>query len=226
MSLNLSAAGKGAAGKAAEKKAQTMAKEVIVVSGLPRSGTSLIMQMLQAGGVPLLTDHIRCADNSNPRGYFEYEPVRFLKKDASWLAGARGSAVKIVSPLLKYIPYPCPCKIIVMNRPLTEVLLSQTRMLLQQAVHKGIETASALLEQTAAENEALRPLYAKHMKELQLQPSLRSDFSFLSLDYHDVLKDPEEASEAITSFLGDDLDIAAMAAVVDPGLYRCRLDGD
>src|SRR6266567_4048665 len=76
---------------------------IVVVSGLPRSGTSLMMQMLRAGGMPLLTDDLRPADVDNPNGYWEYEPVKRLQQDNSWISKAEGKAVKVVSALLQYL---------------------------------------------------------------------------------------------------------------------------
>src|SRR5437660_12828449 len=106
-----------------------MDSEIIIVSGLPRSGTSLMMQMLENGGVPVVTDHIRTADTDNPRGYYEFEQVKKIKQDASWLPATRGKAVKMVSQLLYDLPTSERYKIIFMERDLDEVLASQEKML-------------------------------------------------------------------------------------------------
>src|SRR3990167_393038 len=98
---------------------------IVIVSGLPRSGTSLMMQMLRAGGMSLLIDDQRPADADNPHGYWEYEPVKRLQHDNSWLPQAEGKAVKVVSALLQYLPPRHTYKIIVMHRPMQEVLASQ-----------------------------------------------------------------------------------------------------
>jgi len=110
-----------------------LSQTIIIVSGLPRSGTSMMMQMLQAGGLPLLTDDRRPADPDNPKGYFEYEPVKRLHKDASWLPEAQGSAVKIMAPLLTGLRPDLTYRVIFMTRPMDEVLRSQTAML----AHRG-----------------------------------------------------------------------------------------
>ncbi|HNY87520.1 MAG TPA: hypothetical protein PKN23_13545, partial [Candidatus Hydrogenedentes bacterium] len=102
--------------------------EIVVVSGLPRSGTSMMMRMLAAGGMPLFTDGVRAADSDNPLGYFEHEAVKRLREDASWVPGAAGKAVKVVSALLPALPEGFQYRVILMRRPLEEVLASQRRM--------------------------------------------------------------------------------------------------
>ena len=106
-----------------------MDNEIIIVSGLPRSGTSLMMQMLDNGGVPVVTDHIRTADTDNPRGYYEFEQVKKIKEDVSWLPETRGKAFKMVSQLLYELPASERYRIIFMERDLDEMLLSQEKML-------------------------------------------------------------------------------------------------
>src|SRR5262249_30630691 len=106
-----------------------MAPDIIIVSGLPRSGTSLMMQMLDGGGVPVLTDNIRAADTDNPRGYYEFEPVKATKRDATWLPAARGKAVKMVSQLLYHLPPGETYRVLFLERDLEEVLASQEKML-------------------------------------------------------------------------------------------------
>jgi len=109
---------------------------ITVVSGLPRSGTSMMMQMLGAGGLAVLTDGKRGADADNPRGYYEYEAVKSLGQDASWLASAGGKAVKIVSALLIHLPDGFDYRVIFMRRPIAEVLASQ-RAMLDRLGHAG-----------------------------------------------------------------------------------------
>lgn len=129
---------------------------VIVVSGLPRSGTSLMMRMLAAGGVPLLTDGQRTADEDNPYGYFEYEPVKALQRDATWLPQARGKAIKIISQLLPTLPPDVPYRVLFMRRELREVLASQRQML----VRRG--------KPSDADSDAeLAALFAAHLQQVQ-----------------------------------------------------------
>jgi len=106
-----------------------MSDPIYVVSGLPRSGTSLMMRMLDAGGVPAVTDRIRTADDDNPRGYFELEAVKRTKQDPSWLDDAPGKAVKVISQLLCELPPDRAYKVIVMRRKLGEVSAAQKTML-------------------------------------------------------------------------------------------------
>lgn len=193
-----------------------MAEAVIVVSGLPRSGTSLMMQMLHAGGVAVVSDGKRPADTANPRGYFEYGPVRRLKDDATWLPSLGGRALKIISPLLRYIPQPCPCKVILLERVLPEILLSQEMMLRNVAGEED-------LEKLRQENEELLGIYEKHLESLPQLFAQRQDWEVLPLSYGSILKDPLQAARQLSSFLGRELDEGVMAKAVDPKLYRSRL---
>src|SRR6185369_5935200 len=105
---------------------------VIIVSGLPRSGTSMMMSMLVAGGIKAMTDSIRTADEDNPKGYFELEKVKELEKDHLWLSDAAGKAIKIISALLKHLPREYPYKTIFMRREMKEILASQRQMLIRR----------------------------------------------------------------------------------------------
>jgi hypothetical protein len=119
---------------------------VIVVSGLPRSGTSMMMRMLEAGGAPLWTDEVRAADESKPRGYYELERMKELGKgDPSWIVEARGKAVKIVSPLLVHLPDLCNYRVVFMQRDLREIVASQNRMLDARAEPRGALSDEALV---------------------------------------------------------------------------------
>src|SRR5262247_1316470 len=117
---------------------------IVVVSGLPRSGTLLMMQMLQVGGMSLLTDALRSVDADNPNGYWEYEPVKRLQQDNSWIPKAEGKAVKVISALLQYLPPQHTYKIIFMQRPMQEVLVSQTVMLERRGEQRGKADDTAL----------------------------------------------------------------------------------
>ncbi len=186
---------------------------VVVVSGLPRSGTSMMMGMLEAGGVEILTDGIRKADEDNPKGYFEYEPVKELTKDGSklWLEDAPGKAVKIISELLKELPSDLNFKLIFMKRNLEEVIVSQNKML----VRRG-ESADG------DEDERMMLLFARHLEKVKKWIEQQSHFEAIFLDYEKVLEDPDSRAEQIKTFLRRELDVTSMAGVVDRQLYRNR----
>jgi hypothetical protein len=199
-----------------------MKNPIIVVSGLPRSGTSMLTQMLHAGGLPVVTDSVRIPDEHNPRGYFEDERVKDLEHDASWLFETRGKAVKIVSPLLKYLPENLDCVVLFMRRDLAEVMASQSRMLesLESPPKEGPHDLATLLR--------------AHLRETEQWMKDRRGTAGLFINHDEVLRHPKRQAEMIRDFLvglGLDvsLDVEAMAAAVDPALRRQRaeeLDGE
>ena len=184
---------------------------ITVVSGLPRSGTSMMMQMLRAGGLTCLTDELREADISNPKGYFEFEKVKGLRADNSWLPEAKGKVIKIISHLLACLPPELNYKIIFMERDLDEVLASQRKMLVNQG--QGEENLS---------DERLGQIFAQQLRQVRKMLADRQ-ISTLFLGYKDVLEDPVEISTQLQAFLGNNLDQQAMRDVVDRNLYRQRL---
>ena len=184
---------------------------ITVVSGLPRSGTSMMMQMLRAGGLTCLTDELREADISNPKGYFEFEKVKGLRADNSWLPEAKGKVIKIISHLLSCLPSELNYKIIFMERDLGEVLASQRKMLANQG--RGEENLS---------DERLGQIFAQQLRQVRKMLADRQ-ISTLFLGYKDVLEDPVEISTQLQAFLGNNLDQQAMRDVVDRNLYRQRL---
>jgi sulfotransferase family protein len=186
---------------------------IVVVSGLPRSGTSLAMNMLDAGGVPTLTDGIRTADESNPKGYYEFERVKELDKsgDGAWLGDARGKAVKIISFLLTFLPETFDYRVIFMDRDIDEVLVSQNKML----VARG-EPADT------AKDQQMRQAYRQHLQQVERFLRNRKCFTTLRLGYAAVIDNPAAEAGRINEFLGGRLDVARMAAVADRQLYRNR----
>ena len=179
-----------------------------VVSGLPRSGTSMMMQMLVAGGLTPYTDDVRQADESNPRGYYEHARVKALAHDRAWLPEADGRVVKIVAPLLRHLPVGPSYRVIFMERDLSEVLRSQEAML----ARSGRPSARA---------EGLAATYARYRADAEAwaaQPGIE----WLTVAHTDALNDPEATAARINAFLGHTLDEAAMQAVVDPSLHRQR----
>jgi hypothetical protein len=190
----------------------TRGRPIIVVSGLPRSGTSMAMRMLDAGGVPILADSARPADDSNPLGYYEFEPVKALASggDTRWLQTARGKAVKIVSPLLTHLPESYDYRIVFMRRDLDEVVASQNAMLDARGESRG------------AADARIRAHYEQHLQQVARFLARRACFSALTVEYADVIAQPREQSARINAFLGGGLDVARMAAVADAALYRHR----
>ncbi len=188
--------------------------DVVVVSGLPRSGTSMLMKMLVAGGCPILTDEIRSADEDNPKGYFEFEPVKDMEKseDRSWLERARGKAVKIVSPLLKHLPSDgYRYRVLFMRRNMDEILASQRKMLQR----RGEPT-------DATDDGAMFDFFMKHLSNVQQFLEVHPGFSVCFFHYRETIESPQEQAERLDDFLELGLDRQAMAAEVDSSLYRNR----
>ena len=182
---------------------------VTVVSGLPRSGTSLAMQMIHAGGIPALTDGQRTSDDSNPRGYFELERVKQLKQDKSWLDEAAGKVVKVIHLLLAELPDDRPYRVVFMQRDLREVVQSQATMLARSGRAGG---------QLAPER--LIAVYEQQLKTVEQWLAARPNFSVLRVPYAQLVSDPAGVVPAVNAFLGGTLDEARMRAAVDPGLHR------
>lgn len=184
---------------------------IIVVSGLPRSGTSLMMQMLLAGGVPVLADGHRPADASNPRGYFEYERVKWLAADSSWLNDARGKAVKVIVQLVPFLPRDGRYQFIFMHRPMPEIIRSQTDML--EALGKSPGAESAALERVFGEHYAAARAFAN---QLPLSESIEIGFA-------ELISSRGADADRIIRFLNRPyLDSTAMIEAIDPALYRSR----
>jgi hypothetical protein len=184
---------------------------ITIVSGLPRSGTSLLMQMLQAGGMPLLTDGRRAPDEHNPRGYFEHERVKHSRTDLSWLEEARGRAVKVVHLLLFHLPTDRPFRVIVMLRDLEEVIASQRVML-----HKQGRTAATL------DDAKLAGIFAKQIALVRQWIFGRPNFRVLYVNHRDLIEHPAVTAGQINLFLGGNLLAAKMAEAVNPALHRQR----
>ncbi len=185
---------------------------IVVVSGLPRSGTSMVMKMLQAGGMPIVADGLRAADEDNPRGYFEDERVKNMARapDRGWLRDARGGAIKIVTYLLKELPHDNNYKVLILRRDLVEVVASQNKMLGRRGESTQTTDARAI---ELLETDLWRAQYLVRRA---------SRFESLEVHYREVIEHPVKEARRIASFVGGGLDIAAMAAVVERQLYRNR----
>ena len=185
---------------------------VILVSGLPRSGTSMAMKMLEAGGLQVIQDGIRAADEDNPKGYYEDERIKELADmdDKSWIRDLRGRVIKVVSSLLQYLPPENFYKVVFMRRDLEEVLASQQKMLERRnEVHD-------------TDDETMVKMYEGHLDKVGFQLRFRKNFDVLYVGYRDALENPRREAERMNEFLGGGLDVDAMTAVVDPSLYRNR----
>jgi hypothetical protein len=193
---------------------QPVDQKVTIVSGLPRSGTSMMMRILEAGGIPPLTDGLRTADEDNPRGYYELEEVKTITINTSWLARARGRAVKLVAPLLLHLPIGPDYKVVVMRRPLDEVLASQRKMLERRQQPPGPPDAE------------MRRALLTHLLDVEEFLRARPDMPTLFVNYNRVIADPLAEVTRVAQFLGTTLSLAAMAGVVEAGLHRQRGAGN
>jgi hypothetical protein len=188
---------------------RALESDIVIVSGLPRSGTSLMMQILDRGGIGVVTDNIRTADTDNPRGYYEYEIVKKIKSDTAWIPATRGKAFKMVSQLLYHLPDSERYRIIFMERDLDETLDSQEKMLRR-------------LGQPVAPREAIKAAFQQHLAGLRAWLARQPRIQVLGVTYSQLVQAPEAPLRQISDFLGGGLDHAAMLQSVDPSLYRNR----
>lgn len=187
---------------------------IVVVSGLPRSGTSMAMRMLEAADLSIVADGLREADEDNPKGYFELERVKDLAQEAdwSWMHEARGKAIKVISYLLKELPEDHNYRVVFMRRDLREVLASQAKMLDRRG------------ETNETDDERMIELYENDLWKAEYLLKNNPRFQFLMIDYREVLDSPAEQAGRISNFLGGGHDVEKMAAAVDPKLYRNRAE--
>lgn len=191
-----------------------MQEVITIVSGLPRSGTSMMMRMLEAGGMTALIDNVREADEDNPGGYYEFEQVKQIKKDESWLDAAAGKVVKMVSMLLYNLPSSRKYKVIFMTRNMTEILASQRAMLERSGQGKDFN------------DREMGALFSKHLGEIKEWLVAQKNFEVLYVPYNDVLSNVPHYAHSINLFMRNSLNEAAMVMTVDPSLYRNRSDSD
>lgn len=184
---------------------------ITIVSGLPRSGTSLMMQMLVAGGITALSDGERRADTDNPRGYLEWERIKQLPSDPGCIAEGEGKVVKVISRLLLSLPAGHEYRVIFMQRPLPEVLASQDEMLRRRGTYKE-----------GANPAGISAAFEKHLREVYAWIDSKPYVKALRIQYHDVLSQPKEIGQRLATFLEAPLDVEAMAKQVDASLYRNR----
>ena len=189
-----------------------MQQEIVtIVSGLPRSGTSMMMKILETGGMEVLTDNLRTADEDNPKGYYEFERVKQLKEDIVWLDDAKGKVVKIISALLKDLPSNYTYKVIFMLRKMEEILASQKKML----IRRGEPTDNT-------SDEKMTEVFTNHLKQIETWIDQQKNINVLYIKYHEVLENPNENIRKVNEFLGNILDEEKMKSAVDQNLYRNR----
>lgn len=188
---------------------------ITIVSGLPRSGTSLMMRMLEAGGMEVVKDDIRKADEDNPYGYYEFEKVKKIEEDSSWLDSTQGRVFKMVSMLLYHLPADKDYKIIFMKRNMHEMLNSQRIMLGRHGNDKA-----------QVDNEEMGRLYGKHLTQIEKWLEKQDNMDILYISYNDIIERPSENTEMVNQFLGNGLDVKKMVKVVDKSLYRNRAYSD
>ena len=187
--------------------------EIIIVSGLPRSGTSLMMSMLQAGGLELLVDQRRTADEDNPRGYFEYEKVKRLKKDNTWLHEADGKVVKVVSTLLVCLPPQYSYRVVFMQRNMPEILESQRQML------------SRSQQNPAADDNKLSMFFSSHLDKISDWLNKQNNFSVCTVSFNRLFSSERETEiHHLSDFFPNVLDERNMLSVIDDSLYRKRIN--
>jgi len=194
------------------RKKYDLKERVVIVSGLPRSGTSLMMKMLEAGGIPPLTDGERAADQDNPKGYYEFERVKKLREgDIFWLPDAKGKVVKVIGALLPYLPGEFDFDVLFMRRAMSEILASQKKML----ENRQEDTEKVTDDDMAKEFE-------DHLKEvfgwMKKQPNIR----FIEVNYNQIMDNPAPELEKVAKFLGNQVNLDEMKKVIDPQLYRQR----
>ena len=181
---------------------------ITIVTGLPRSGTSLMMQILEKAGMEILTDELRKADESNQRGYYEYEKVKSLMKDSSWVGDAEGKVLKVISGLLSFLPAKFEYKIVFMQRDIDEVLSSQSRLLERKGVTKK------------ADYKILKMTFEKQLMVIKKLLSQKPNVDLLEVSYRDLVLNPESEIYKINGFFGNTLDTEKMVLAVDKTLYR------
>ena len=186
-------------------------EKIIVVSGLPRSGTSMMMKMLAEGGLSTVVDSLRQADEDNPNGYFEIEQVKALKDgEKAWIYDARGKVVKVISYLLEFLPNDLEFNVIFMDREIHEVLASQKKML----EHRN--------EVSAISDEDMEKQYREHLKAVRYWLPRQPNMRVLYVKYDQMVKSPQTLVPSIIEFLEHPLNVEAMVAVPNPTLYRNR----
>ncbi|GAB4504236.1 MAG: hypothetical protein Fur0043_12290 [Anaerolineales bacterium] len=184
---------------------------IVIVSGLPRSGTSMMMKLLEAGGLQIMTDNLRLADEDNPKGYYELEQVKALRDgDESWIKDAPGKVVKVISSLLEYLPASYQYKVIFMRREISEILASQKQMLIRRG------------EPAEGDDQKMAENFQEHLKRVRVWLANQPNMEVLYVDYNALMREPAPHIKAVAEFLGLQHRMEAMLAIPDASLYRQR----
>jgi hypothetical protein len=191
------------------KRFQRQPAVITIVSGLPRSGTSMMMKVLEAGGMQIFTDNLRLADEDNPKGYYELEQVKALKDgDDAWLKDAPGKVVKVISSLLEYLPANYKYKTVFMRREIAEILASQKQMLIRRG------------ESSDGDDQKMAEMFQEHLKRVRVWLANQPNMDVLYVDYNVLMADPAPEIKAVAEFLGLNDRLDDMLAVPDKKLYR------
>lgn len=183
---------------------------ITIVSGLPRSGTSMMMRMLEAGGIPALTDELRTPDDDNPNGYYEFEDVKSIEDYSTWIDRAPGHSVKMVYSLLKHLPADREYRVLFMRRNVDEILQSQKKMLERKGITTDIPDAT------------MKALFERELRQFYSWIPTQSHLKLVNISYNDLLSNPEGTIDQVNRHFDETLDTEAMVQLVDPGLYRNR----
>jgi hypothetical protein len=173
----------------------------------------MMMRMLETGGLPVMTDHLRVPDESNPKGYYELERVKQLKEgNGGWIAEGKGKVVKIISALLEHLPSEHQYRVVFMKRNMGEILASQREMLLRRG-----EPTDRIPDHELAE------LYQNHLTRVTEWLGQQPNMKVIYLHYNQILENPREPIAQLCQFLQPStLDPDKMLSVVEASLYRQR----
>jgi len=183
---------------------------IVIVSGLPRSGTSMMMGMLKSGGFNVLIDDVRTADEDNPKGYYEFERVKKMKDgDTNWIYLAKNKVVKVISYHLKFLPNEYHYKIVFMEREMKEILISQNKMMLRRG-----ETNNTISD------EDMTRYFQKHLEQVKKWLESQSNFETIYMNYNKLVKNPTAEIRTLNQFFNENLNTSNMIESIDKSLYR------
>jgi len=193
------------------KKNPVEKQKVVVVSGLPRSGTSMMMKILAEGGLPIVSDEEREADEDNPNGYFEIELSKKLKDgEINWIYDAQGKVVKVISYLLEFMPDDLNYDVIFMDREISEILASQKKMLLRRN------------ESSTISDHEMESQFRDHLKAVKYWIARKPNMRVKFVKYSEMVNEPNELCLELAEFLEKTMNVGAMSAVPNQSLYRNR----